>query len=83
MKKIEILGVGCPRCKTTEKEIRRAGEGLGLVEGKDFSLEKVTNPVDIASRGVLNTPGVAVDGKVVSTGKIPKSQEIEKWLKCD
>lgn len=80
MKKIEILGIGCPKCKRTEKEVRKAIENLGWTEGEDYSIEKVLNPSDIASRGVLSTPGVSVDGKVVSTGKIPKQVEILNWL---
>ncbi len=80
MKKIEILGVGCPRCKKTEREIRKVIETKGWKEGQDFTLEKVISPGDIAARGVLATPGVAIDGKVVSMGKIPNKNEITKWF---
>ena len=81
MKIIEILGVGCPRCKKTEDEVRKTAEASGLKEGQDFTLEKVKDPSEIASRGILSTPGVAVDGKIVSVGKIPKKSEIQGWLK--
>ena len=80
MKKIEILGVGCARCRNAEKEVRKAIEELGWSEGKDYSLEKITNPMEIAARGVLQTPGVVLDGKIVSTGKIPTHGEIVSWI---
>ena len=48
MKKIEVLGVGCARCEKTEKIIREAVSNLGLTEGKDFTLEKIKNPSEIA-----------------------------------
>lgn len=81
MKKIEILGVGCPRCKKTEQEVRKVVESLGWKEGQDYVLEKILNPNDIAARGVMATPGVAVDDKIVSAGKIPGQKEITAWLK--
>ncbi|HDH58178.1 MAG TPA: thioredoxin family protein [Bacteroidetes bacterium] len=80
MKKIEILGVGCPKCQKTEEEVRKAALSLGWGEGVDFTIAKITNPGEIASRGVLMTPGVVVDGKVVSTGKVPKMRDIVGWL---
>lgn len=80
MKKIEILGIGCPNCKKAEEEIRRALTGLGWQEGKEYVIEKVLKPADIAARGVMMTPGVIVDGKVVSVGKIPRHSEIISWM---
>ena len=81
MKKIEILGVGCPSCRKAEAEVRKAAEILGWKEGEDFSIEKVDKPEDIANRGILITPGVVVDNKVVSSGKVPKQKDVLKWLK--
>lgn len=81
MKKIEILGIGCAKCRKTEEEVRRATETLGWKEDVDFSLEKVEKPEEIAARGVLFTPGIVVNGKIVSTGKVPKQKEIMGWLK--
>jgi len=80
MKKIEILGVGCPNCKKTESELRKALTGLGWKEGQDYTLTKVQNMAEIAARGVLMTPGVVVDGKIVSTGKVPKIGDIISWM---
>jgi len=80
MKKIEILGPGCARCKKTEEEIRRALTSIGWQEGHEFVIEKVVRPTEIAARGVLMTPGVILDGKIVSTGKIPTHGEIVSWI---
>lgn len=80
MMKIEILGVGCPRCQKTEEEVRKAAQSLGWGEGSDFTIAKITNPGEIASRGVFMTPGVIVDGKVVSMGRVPKLNDILGWL---
>jgi len=80
MKKIEVLGPGCARCKKTTEEVRRALSSIGLAEGRDFSLEKIEKPTEIAARGVLMTPGVIVDGKIVSTGKIPTHGDIISWM---
>lgn len=81
MRRIEILGVGCKSCEKTEEEVRKMAQGLGWTEGDDFTIEKVSDPGEIAARGVFITPGVTVDGKVVSSGKIPKQKDILKWLK--
>jgi small redox-active disulfide protein 2 len=80
MKKIEVLGIGCPNCKKTEKIIRRTVEGMGWSEGVDFTIRKITNPAEIADRGVLATPGVSIDGVVVSKGKIPKPKVVQSWF---
>ena len=81
MRQIEILGVGCSSCEKAEKEVRRAADILGWTEGIDFSIEKVKDPAEIANRGVLLTPGVTVDGKLVSSGKVPRQKDILGWLK--
>ncbi|MCB2213615.1 thioredoxin family protein [bacterium] len=80
MKKIEVLGVGCPNCKKTEALIRQVTDKLGWQDGADFELTKVTSPNDIASYGILATPGVVIDGKVVHSGKVPSKGMIERWL---
>jgi small redox-active disulfide protein 2 len=80
MKKIEILGIGCPNCKKAEEEVRKALTGLGWKEGQDFTLTKVQDMAQIAARGVLMTPGVVIDGKVVSTGRVPKAGDIISWI---
>lgn len=80
MRKIEILGVGCARCVKTEEIVREAVKDLGLTEGQDFAIDKVKDPNEIAKRGVLMTPGVSVDGKIVSSGKIPAKSQVQSWI---
>lgn len=76
MKKVEILGKGCPRCKQTEKLVKIAIEELGI----EATIEKVQDINEIISRGVVSTPAVAVDGKIVVSGRIPSLEEIKKIL---
>lgn len=75
-KKVEILGKGCPRCKQTEKLVRMAIEELGI----DAVVEKVQDINEIISRGVFSTPAVAIDGKIVVSGRIPSLEEVKKFL---
>jgi len=81
MKKIEILGIGCRKCEKTAEVIKKTVIEMGLLEGEDFEMLKVKDPVDIASRGVLMTPGVSIDGKVVCSGKIPGKALVQSWFK--
>ena len=73
---IKILGPGCKNCVNLEKEVRAAVEHLGL----DATVEKVTDYADIASYGIMRTPGLVVDDEVVVSGRVPKSSEIEQLL---
>jgi small redox-active disulfide protein 2 len=75
-KKVEILGKGCPRCKQTEKLVRMAIEELGI----EAVVEKVQDINEIISRGVVSTPAVAIDGKIVVSGRIPSLEEVKKFL---
>ena len=76
MKDIKILGPGCARCKQLEKATRKAVQNLGL----DAKISKVTAFPDIVAYGVMSTPGLVVDGEVVSSGQVLKPPEIEKLL---
>ena len=76
MKDIKILGPGCARCKQLEKATRKAVENLGL----DAEISKVTAFPDIVAYGVMSTPGLVVEGEVVSSGQVLKPAEIEKLL---
>jgi small redox-active disulfide protein 2 len=73
---IKILGMGCPKCKEVEKRVINALAELGVAAG----VEKVTDIKKIMEYKVLGTPGLVVDGKVVSTGKIPRLEEIKAWI---
>jgi small redox-active disulfide protein 2 len=76
MKNIKVLGTGCANCKTTLKLI----EEVAKQKGAAVQLEKVENIADILAMGVMSTPGVVIDGKVVHSGGIPDKKKIESWL---
>jgi small redox-active disulfide protein 2 len=76
MKNIKVLGTGCANCKTTLKLI----EEVAKQKGTAVQLEKVENIADILAMGVMSTPGVVIDGKVVHSGGIPDKKKIESWL---
>ncbi|GAW35575.1 hypothetical protein RA2_02638 [Roseovarius sp. A-2] len=76
MKSVKVFGPGCKRCETTEKMVRDAAAKLGI----DVAIEKVTDARSIAIAGVMSTPGLAVDGKLVHAGGLPDEARLEKWL---
>ena len=73
---IKVLGPGCKNCVTLEARTREALEGLG----KDATIEKVTDTADIMGHGVMSTPGLVVDGKVVMSGKVPSVRQLRDML---
>ena len=76
MKNIKVLGTGCANCKTTLKLIDEIAKAKGLA----VQLEKVENIADIMAYGVMSTPGVVIDGKVVHAGGVPDRRKVESWL---
>jgi len=74
---IKVLGSGCSKCKTTVALIQDVASAMGLV----IDLEKVEDFSKIASYGIMSTPGVVVNDKVVHAGGIPKREAVETWLK--
>jgi small redox-active disulfide protein 2 len=76
MLKIEILGPGCPKCRTLEKNVRTALQEMDV----KAQVTKVTNVNAIAARGVFMTPGVVVDGEVVSSGHLLSVNQVKKIL---
>ena len=76
MKKIQILGTGCPKCKKLAENTETAAKDLGI----EYTLEKVTDINDIMKFGVMITPALAVDGRVKVVGKVPSPDEIKKVL---
>ncbi len=76
MKKIQILGTGCPKCKKMAENAEAAAKEVGL----EFQLEKVTDINDIVSFGVMSTPALVIDGEVKIAGKVPSADEIKKML---
>lgn len=77
MIEIKILGGGCANCKRLEQIARKVVENLGV----EAEFIKVTNYNEIADMGVMSTPGLVVNGKVVSSGRIPAEVEIEDWIR--
>jgi len=76
MKDIKVLGSGCANCKTTLKLIEEVAQARGVA----VKLEKIEDMAAILGYGVMSTPGVVVDGKVVHAGGIPDRKKIEGWL---
>lgn len=76
MKDIKVLGPGCKRCQTTEDMVKAEAVRLGV----DVKVEKVTDYAAIAGYGVVSTPGIVIDGKVVHAGGLPKAEDLTKWL---
>lgn len=77
MKKIQILGTGCAKCQKLADNTKQAAENLGL----EYEIEKVTDINQLMGFGIISTPGLAVDGKVLVTGKMLSAIDIEKLLR--
>ncbi len=77
MKKIQILGTGCPKCKTLTANAEAAVKALGI----EAEIEKVDKIQDIMKFGVMMTPALVIDGAVKSVGKVLSATDIETLLK--
>ncbi len=76
MKDIKVLGTGCANCITTLRLIEEAASAKGV----EVKLEKIEDMAAILSYGIMSTPGVVIDGKVVHAGGVPDRKKIESWL---
>lgn len=76
MKKIEVLGSGCANCIRLEANAREAAAMAGV----DAEIIKVTDYRQIMAYGIMSTPGLVIDGKVMSYGRIPSPGDIAEWL---
>lgn len=76
MKKLQILGTGCPKCKKLAEAAEAAARELGI----EYEIEKVTNIDKILEFGVMMTPALAVDGVVKVVGKVPTPTEIKALI---
>ena len=74
---IKVLGSGCANCKRLEANARKAVENLGI----EAQIEKVTDYAEIMKYPILSTPGLVVNEKLVSAGRVPNETEIAVWLK--
>lgn len=73
---IKVLGTGCPKCKVLEKSVRDVVADLKL----NATITKVEDIVDIMSYGILSTPALVIDDKIVVKGRVPSSEEIKEFL---
>lgn len=76
MKQIKVLGAGCKNCETTARLLTIAAQQAGV----EIELVKVTDMAEIMGYGVMSTPGVVVDGKVVHAGGLPGPDQIRQWV---
>ena len=76
MKKLQILGPGCPKCQKLAENAEAAANQLGIA----YQIEKVTDINEIMKFGVMMTPALAVDGQVVVVGRVPDPQAIKAML---
>ena len=76
MKHFKVLGSGCRNCETTANLIKTAATQAGI----EIELEKVTDVAQIMAYGVMSTPGVVVDDKVVHAGGVPQPDAVRKWV---
>ena len=76
MKLIQVLGTGCPKCKKLEENAKLAAEQVGL----ECEILKVTDINVIVSMGVMMTPGLAIDGQVKFSGRVPSIDELKQIL---
>jgi small redox-active disulfide protein 2 len=73
---IKVLGMGCPKCLEVEKRVINVLAELNVAA----DVEKVTDIKKIMAYGILSTPGLVINGKVKSAGRIPRSEEIKTWV---
>jgi small redox-active disulfide protein 2 len=76
MKSIKVLGTGCANCRNTQQLI----EEVAAARGVAIVLEKVEDMKEIVRLGVMSTPGVMIDGKVVHSGGVPARSKVEGWF---
>ncbi len=76
MKKVQVLGAGCPKCTKLAENAQAAAEALGI----EYELEKVSDINKIIGFGVMMTPALAVDGDVKVVGKVPGIEQIKEML---
>lgn len=76
MKSFKVLGTGCRNCETTYNLIQTAAQQAGV----DVEIEKVTDMAEIMGYGVMSTPGVVLDGKVIHAGGLPGPDQVRQWV---
>ncbi len=74
--KIEVFGPGCPKCLQVEKTVKDALAELNI----QADVEKVKDITKIMESGIMLTPGLRINGKIKCSGRIPKIDEVKKWV---
>ncbi|HEY5715884.1 MAG TPA: thioredoxin family protein [Psychromonas sp.] len=77
MKNIKVLGTGCAKCEATVALIENVAEALKV----EIKIYKVEDPAQIMAYGVMSTPAVIIDKKLLHKGSVPAREEVEQWLK--
>ena len=77
MKIIKVLGTGCRNCDITANVIVQAAKEAGV----EIALEKIIDIKEIMTYGVISTPGVVIDGKLVHSGGIPAPELVRSWMR--
>jgi small redox-active disulfide protein 2 len=75
--KVQVLGVGCSKCKALEEKVRL----LVATHQLNVDIEKVTDFQEIMKYGIMNTPGLVINGVVKSVGILPKDSQLLQWIK--
>ena len=73
---IKILGPGCRNCEKLFQDTKQAAKDAGVTA----DIDKITDMAEIMKRGILSTPGLMINGKVRSAGRLPSIREIHKWI---
>jgi small redox-active disulfide protein 2 len=73
---IKVLGPGCPKCEMVEERVKSALAELGIAA----DVEKVSDIKTMISYGILATPGLIINGRIVSSGRIPRFEDIKLWI---
>lgn len=73
---IQVLGMGCPNCQKLEGNVKEATKYFSI----DIEIQKVTKINEIASHGIIRTPGLIINSKIKSQGKIPDVETIKQWI---
>lgn len=76
MKNVKVLGIGCANCRNTVALVQEVAQAHGV----EITLEKVEKMEDIVGYGLMATPGVVIDGRVVHAGGVPPRVKVEGWF---
>lgn len=75
--KVQVYGPGCAKCEKVEKLVHETIARLGI----EAEVEKISDYLDIAKAGIMGTPAIAIDGVIKVSGRVPRAEELEAWLK--